>query len=247
VEQVNERPRPGLRFSLLTMLLLTTIIGLGVVVGMQWREIDPLRREVRELRGEVGRLTIDDPTKAYAIALPSMDDNYWRWRIYLPPGVGLRTFVYSGHFPKREGPMKEWLKGVVKDGVGVSTSGSDFTGEFIIECRAFEKDNQWTMQTRYTRRSGTATISGGGGTTINQPDNWFSAGRGRVTASDTSVTVQKEFELDEPLLLLHVERMVITEVPGGGYASQSATGPADGVAVWIEPQQSQAPAKASNR
>jgi hypothetical protein len=217
------------------MLLLTTIVGLGIVVALQWREIEPLRREVRELRGEVGQLTVDDPAKAYAIGLPTMEDNYWRWRVYLPPGVEYRTFVYSGHFPKRTSPLRQWLGNVVDDGAGMSSSGSDFQGEFIIECRAYEKDGQWTMQTKYTRRSANATISGGGGTTINQPDNWFADGRGRITATDVATLAQEVFESDEPILLLHVERQVIKELPGGGYTSQSATGPADGVAVWLAP------------
>jgi hypothetical protein len=202
-------PRRRPRFSLLTMLLLTTIVGLGIVVALQWRQIEPLRREVRELRGEVGRLTIDDPKKAYAIFVPTVEGNHWRWRVYLPPGAEYRTFVYSGRLPERRGPLREWLNDVVDDGVGMSTGGSEFEGELLLECQASKKDDQWTMQTRYLRRSGPTTITGGGGTTIRQPDNWFSNGQ-RVTASDVAVGAQKEFEPDEPILLLHVERPLTT-------------------------------------
>jgi hypothetical protein len=234
---MEEAPPPRRpRFSLLTLLLLTTIVGLAIVVGLQWRELDPLRRELRQLRSEVGHLTIDDPTKAYAIAVPAMEDNHWRWRLYLPPGRQRDVFVYSGHLPRRTGLLTEWLKGVVDDGVGMSTSGSDFVGELTFECRAFEKVDQWTMHTRYGRQDGNTTVSGGGGTTIHQQDNWFAEGLSRMTSSDVGHGRQQEFEADAPIVLLHIIRPVVKELPGGGHTSQSPTGSADGVVVWIQPR-----------
>ena len=48
------------RFSLLTAFLLLTIAGLSIVVVQLWREIGPLRQEIRRYRNEIGELTIYD-------------------------------------------------------------------------------------------------------------------------------------------------------------------------------------------
>ena len=59
-ESQSRRPR----FSLLTLLLLMAIAAMGIVIWQLWSEVEPLRAEVRNLRLETGRLTIDDPAKA---------------------------------------------------------------------------------------------------------------------------------------------------------------------------------------
>jgi hypothetical protein len=75
-----------LRFSLLNVLFLLTIAGLGLVVWRQWQEVRPLRAEVRRWRDENGVLTITDPSKVYIMALPTLERMTWRWRIYVPAG-----------------------------------------------------------------------------------------------------------------------------------------------------------------
>src|SRR5947207_15917846 len=85
------------RISLLTALLLMTIAGLAIVVVLQWREVGPLRAENRRMRDELGYLSIDDPTKAYAIQLKTVGDEPWKWRVYLPPGGKYEMCCYSGH------------------------------------------------------------------------------------------------------------------------------------------------------
>jgi hypothetical protein len=40
------------RFSLLTLLLLSTITAMAIVIALFWRENRPLRMEVRRLRAE---------------------------------------------------------------------------------------------------------------------------------------------------------------------------------------------------
>jgi hypothetical protein len=77
-------PNPRPRISILTSLLLITIAGMAIVIVQLWREVGPLRKEVRMLRDETGRLSIEDESKLHAIAVPSDDDLTWKWRIWIP-------------------------------------------------------------------------------------------------------------------------------------------------------------------
>jgi hypothetical protein len=72
------------RISLLSALFLLTIAGMAIFIVQLWREVGPLRAEVRRLRDEVGAISIDDPTQVHAIQIETSDDLLWKWRIWLP-------------------------------------------------------------------------------------------------------------------------------------------------------------------
>lgn len=76
------------RLSLLNLLLITALIASWLMTAMLWRDVGPLRREVRQLRDETGRLTIVDKTKLHAIAISTdpVSGYEWAWRVYIPPG-----------------------------------------------------------------------------------------------------------------------------------------------------------------
>jgi hypothetical protein len=59
---------------------------MAIVVALLGRELLPLRREVRQLRNQVGILTIDDGSQIHAIDVPTDAENVWKWRIYVPRG-----------------------------------------------------------------------------------------------------------------------------------------------------------------
>src|SRR4051812_24220210 len=90
-------PRLRLRLSLLTTLLLLTIVGMAIVISLQWREIGPLRADNWRMRDELGYLNIDDPTKAYAVQLKTLGDEAWKWRVYLPPSGKYQLCCFKGH------------------------------------------------------------------------------------------------------------------------------------------------------
>jgi hypothetical protein len=78
------------RFSLLTILLLMALVACGITIWQLWREVGPLRAEVRRLRDEAGVLSVDDPTKVHAIRVDTKDELLWKWRVWIPQN---RTFV----------------------------------------------------------------------------------------------------------------------------------------------------------
>src|SRR5262245_50588271 len=94
--------RLPLRMSLATAFLLMTILGLSIVTFQLWREVAPLRKQVRSMRSELGLLNIDDPAVAQAIQLGTREVDHWRWRIYLPDGGDYELFVYDGKIPPRQ-------------------------------------------------------------------------------------------------------------------------------------------------
>jgi hypothetical protein len=85
-ESANTRPRWQLRFSLLTALLLVTIVAMGIGIWRLYRELVPLRAEVRNLRSQVGALTIDDDQKFHVVRVREPGGFRWNWRIWLPRG-----------------------------------------------------------------------------------------------------------------------------------------------------------------
>jgi hypothetical protein len=87
------RVRP--RFSLLTVLLLTTIDGLAIVVVQLGREVGPLRKEVRRLRDEVGELSIENDTRIHAMQARTKDPLTWKFRVWVPEG---QTAVVKAHW-----------------------------------------------------------------------------------------------------------------------------------------------------
>ncbi len=86
--------------SLFSALLLLTIAGMAIVIVQLWCEIAPMRTELRALRTEVGRLTIDDPMRIQAITVVSDDEHTSRWRIYIPPREDVSVYCNVGEVPK---------------------------------------------------------------------------------------------------------------------------------------------------
>jgi hypothetical protein len=86
MDDPQQKPKRSWRpqLSLLSALLLMTIVGLAIVVAQLWREVDPLRTEVRQLREQVGVLTINDPSVVHVIGVPSDAEGVMKWRIYVP-------------------------------------------------------------------------------------------------------------------------------------------------------------------
>jgi len=92
------------RFSLFSALLLMTIVGLVIVVAQLWREVAPLRADVRRLRDEVGALSVDDKTKLHAIRVRTPDEFVWKWRIWIPEGRAYQLKQAGEKIPKQGFP-----------------------------------------------------------------------------------------------------------------------------------------------
>jgi hypothetical protein len=150
----ENRPSWRPRISLLTALLLITIAGMAIVVARQWRELAPMRVELRKLRDEIGALTIEDNSRIHAIAVRTSDDLTWKWRVWVPEGMNVAVHYRFGQVPKTGVPQ----------GQGGASLGP---GEHWIELKA-GRDRSWENWTA------SLTTSGGSvGTSIGPDDHWF--------------------------------------------------------------------------
>jgi hypothetical protein len=218
---------PPFRFSSLTAFALMTIVGLTIVVALQWREIGPLRAEVMQMRRELGRLTIDDPGRAQAIAVHQPDVNRWRWRIYLPPGGQYRFHEFGGMLPPR-GKLdnRQWFDAMQQAQYGISSgafSSDALQGEFTLDASLTLVGDRWRWKTH----------PGGGESRYTFTDNW-PGDVGRIETSDVWENVQRVYDSGEPILLLYLSQSDKTTNASGATSHSPPKGAAEGIALWLE-------------
>ena len=204
----RRRSRPkGLRFSILTLVLVTTIIALSITVAMLYREVGPLREEVARLRDEVGELDIDDHTKLHAIRVDTEDELEWKWRIWLPVGVSYRLRAYGGQIPTDGYPL---------DG---GTIYLREPGEHVVRylIRRDRRDGRWNGSLH--TRSGSVGKD-------HQP--WVEWSSTSSTGSGVGSTTQS-FESDQQVEIIR------HRVSRTANSSSTIEDPAAGFLIWLEP------------
>lgn len=94
-------PRFRPRISILNALLLMTIVAMAIVIVQLWREIGPMRRQLQELRVEVGSLDVDDDSQIHAVSVKEAGSFRWNWRIWLPKGRDY--WIHASHSVPEKG------------------------------------------------------------------------------------------------------------------------------------------------
>ena len=222
--------RGRFRFSIRSILLAITFLGLLLAVAQLWREVGPLREEVRRLRVETGQLTVDDPKRIHGFQIPTHENDTWRWRIYLPPGKGYTLYAYSGTIPATEERDQAWFDRIRATTNGTSSFSPSKFGEVTIDCRLAKLDGKWSLHlftTSHDDRGGTITAPSG--STISQPTGDRLSKFGRISASSFQESKQADLSQNEPILVLHLIPPNTTLNAAG--IPKSA---AEGVVVWME-------------
>jgi hypothetical protein len=96
--------RRWLQFSLRSMLVLVLLAAIGFSLwtsNRQRKEIRRLQDEVKQLKNEVGDVVVEEGQehKLHALALPTLEDNTWKWRVYVPAGRYFAVSAESGVIP----------------------------------------------------------------------------------------------------------------------------------------------------
>jgi hypothetical protein len=197
------------RFSLLTILLVMALVACGITIWQLWREVGPLRVEVRTLRGEVGRLSIDDPTKLHAIQVRQTDELVWKWRLWIPAGHSYVLHTVGGKVPHEGFPPNS------------NTLTISHTGETWVEYRIAKNANDghwWGM------------VAMPGVRTNGSEQPWVDW-RPRVGSGECVGETTETCEPDKAFLL---GRYYYSQSAARG--SQTIEDPASGFMIWLEPR-----------
>ena len=121
------------RLSLLTALLLTTLVGMAIVIAQLWREVGPLRAEVVQLRNETGRLSIDVPSNLYAVEVRPEAERSWKWRVWVPKAEKAVLNLQWGDVPEKgvPSPHNTMLMGSGEHWVTLSVVRDDVSGRWL--------------------------------------------------------------------------------------------------------------------
>ncbi len=211
-------PRFRPRISILTALLLMTIVGMVfAVIHVRNRaaslelELRKLTYENRQLRDEVGALSIDDPSKIHAIRVRTEDDRTWKWRVWVPEGMTVEVRYQCGDVPRA--------------GVPRGQSGA-----------LLNSGEQWVSMKVRRDRSGKnwmayiETKSGSNGSSIKNESQWFDWDNMAVSVDGVDYTTKVDVDESKPFIL---ERHRAAKVNSSAEIKKMAT-TAAGFIVWLE-------------
>ncbi len=154
-------PRFRPRISILNALLLTTVVAMAIVIVQFWREVGPLRSEVRQLRDELGVITVSEPSKLHAIQVRTKDEMIWKWRVWVPEGKKVRlkllwSDVPLNGYPSRVDvttdelhPGQQWVTVRVQKAAGIDKWQCALerqAGEIFLP---IAKDKEWFLTPHY--------------------------------------------------------------------------------------------------
>ncbi len=218
------------RFSLLNLILLSTVFAMAVGLWRLGNEVVPLREEVNRLRREAGHLHIDDPTKLHAIGIETVDRDYWRWRVYIPEGPTFYLHTHSRDLPRSGIPWK-W----VGDGHRLHP------GEQVFHYRIKEVPGEPDRLTSLLRSN---TVTHAFGTEIKireRKAEWINTPylEHRLESAAGVMPWQVSVAADKPLVLLRLRarKAVLNYDSDGkqvGRAYREIEEPTDGVMIWID-------------
>ena len=98
------------RYSLRTLLIL--VVALGVIIGsyVVGTRLKQAERELKALRDETGRLTINDRSQVHVINVAVDEPNTWRWRLFIPKGHKYSWNLAAEEIPQFEVPQQAGIK-----------------------------------------------------------------------------------------------------------------------------------------
>ena len=108
------------RFSLLTLFFVTTIVALALAFFLARSRLHEVQAESDRLKNEFGELSISDNSQVHVISVPTAEAMNWRWRVYLPGGHDFGLYVYRGEMDAAGRPLTNSL--AIKGRIGGQTS-----------------------------------------------------------------------------------------------------------------------------
>lgn len=208
-----------LRFSLRTLMLLTTFVAMVVSLLVSTgtnrrlaRSNESLAKENRRLRDEVGELSIEDESQFHATRIPTDSALEWTWRVWIPEGQRYRLRCVAGKVPKEGWPS----------GRGATiTLGT--AGEHVIRysIRRDPKDD------RFCGWLSTRGASGGGGSVGWGDEHAWVQRPPKVCTTGGVGTSTRAYPMDR---LIELCRHRVSQAN----SSEDIEDPSEGFLIWLE-------------
>jgi hypothetical protein len=184
------------RFSLRELLMLMALVAMAITIVLMYREVGPLRAEVKKLRDESGKLWVDDATKVNVVQVDTRDERLWKWRVWLPKGYKVSLHSAFGEIPE-DGFPQGGFGGGHKSSFEWTVEESE---EYVCTMKAVrDKNGEWKG---YTEVSGSGISRGGGGGSLPWLDDvktgFVTMNFGTTTCGYSSMA----HNLDKPLILI---------------------------------------------
>ncbi len=205
-DSITQRRSFRLRFSILNLLLIATIVAMGIVIWQQQRRIAGMQESLDFL----GFIEVVEESRYYATPVPTYSGRTFRSRVWLPEGQRYTCFVATDNLPATGLPHVSDPTATHRDSASSIRSISDIqAGESLITVAIRQHDTKQESVVNVDIRSpGRVT-----GATLTGPIELQS-----VIAEPVSVVVRGAKSASPPTLALwHV-----------------AVGDPKGLAVWIE-------------
>ncbi|WDI41267.1 hypothetical protein [Bremerella sp. P1] len=212
-------------FSLLTILLLLTIVALAIShVRMSWqmdennKAMATMEAELTQLRKETGYLEITDEKLVHVVAAPTHEDLVWRWKVYVPEGVTLKSHM-----------MVKQSKGGTMTGTSRLQEGTS-----QIELAIYRgPEGQWKQKLTVINGASTSSSSG------DLPENFMSWRNNSTTSTGGLMRSAgtKVFQTDEEITLLTMvargREKADPKTGARGKESEESTE----ITAWLEPEE----------
>lgn len=196
------------QFSLITVLLVVTIVGLAMMVVLLWKKSSATQAEVRGLRDEVGRLVVDDPSRVHVARVRTPGEHTWKWRVWIPEGKS-----YALKFRMSQVPATGFPTNVTTFQLG--QTGETWV-EYRIEPHAPPADWADLLSTPIQSHSSSP-----------EELNWMSKSRSTVDGEGVGYTTQSSEAGSRVLLYRH-------RVSEKATSSKLIEDPSEGFIIWLE-------------
>jgi hypothetical protein len=213
------------QFSLLGFLVATLVVCLAISHWNTSRQLTAAQSELRQLRDELGYISIDDRSKFHAVALDTGEPNTWQWRLFIPKGAKYQWNLACQDIPQRSPPAKAGMTGVSNEPYW------ERDNEVLVTARLREVDHgNWTLSVSSKIGDSRSQMSGA---TLKIPAErieWMQS----VPSTDGQVIGSEGTDVRDPsgpIILL--QRRACEKQAGGSYSPSA--GPMPGFMIWLSP------------
>lgn len=213
-----------LRFTIRTLFIVGTIAS---ACAYHWHIAARLRvaeAELRKLRTETGRITVEDRTKVHVIHIDTGERDSWRWRLFIPQGHRFKWNAATEGIPLSEPPARAAIS---------SVSNEPY----------WDRDNEILVTARLVRTAEGATLSVNSkigdsrhqlsGIKLSVPPehlDWMK----ETSAIQSQVLGSKEVTMADPKkTIILLTKRPMKRLPDGG--TDFHQDPSPGFMVWLSP------------